>query len=166
MNEPPKPLPGWVVPTILLGGFVLGIGLVYAGAVELIHDRSLGEGAVTIDARVTDTRIMTSRKSGDSYQVRYAFDVAGRTYSYRDATGRTDLWASLEESAWRTARSSGSTQVAYLPSDPWTNRAVHQTGTPWGDHVAGLCMGLVCMAPTLLWAFGALRRRGGATANG
>lgn len=145
---------------MLVGAFVPGAFLVYAAIVELVHDRSLGEGAVTTTARVVDTRILTSRKSGDSYEVQYAFDIGGVTYSYCDATGRTNLWAPLEPSAWQSARSTGTTQVAYLPADPWTNRAVHAAGEPFADHLAGLCVGFFCMAPAFLAALGALRKPG------
>lgn len=165
-HEPPKPLPGWVIWLFLVVGFVGGLGLVYVAVVELVHDDSLGEGAVTTRARVVDVRIMTSSKRGDSYELRYAFEVGGATYSYRDATGRTDLWATLEHPAWEDARRHGEVEVAYLPADPWTNRAVHEAGSPVGDHLAGLCMGLLCMAPLIAAAVGALRRRGGGTAVG
>ena len=163
-TPPSKPVPAWTVWVLLLGAFVLGASLVYLAGVELVHDQSLGEGAATITARVLDTRIMTSNKSGDSFEVQYAFDVGGVTYSYRDATGRTNLWASLERPAWDAARATGTTEVAYLPADPWNNRAVHHAGIPLGDHLAGLCVGLVCMAPTFLAALAALRKRAGTSA--
>jgi hypothetical protein len=139
--------------------FAFGAALVYFAIAELVRDDSLGAGAVIVEARVTDTRVIISPRRGASYEVRYAFDVGRQTYSHCDATGRTDLWAPLTEDAWNAAQTSGGTQVAYVPADPWINRAVDHAGTPLEGHLAGLCTGLVCMSPTLLWALRAIRRR-------
>jgi hypothetical protein len=159
MSTPQEARPsGWLVPVFLLLAFAAGVGIVFVGVRDLARVESLGDDAVTIEARVTDTRVMTYRKRGDSYEVRYSFDVAGRTYAYADSTGRSDLWVSLEPSAWDTARAKGTTPVRYLPTDPSNNVPVHQATEPVFAHVAGIVVGLFCMLPTVLWARAALRR--------
>jgi hypothetical protein len=106
-----------------------------------------------------------TRARGDkTYEVQYAFDVAGRTYTYRDATGRTNLWVPLTREAWDAARAKGTTPVSYLPNDPWTSRAVHAAGNPVESNVIGLVVGVVLMVPAILWLLGLVRRRRAATA--
>jgi hypothetical protein len=148
-----------LINVILIGVFLIGLAIVVVAAREIIKDRTLGNGAVTADARVTELRKTTSRKSGDSYQVRYAFEVGGQKYTYKDETGRADLWATISQDAWEVARQKGIIAVTYLPADPWANRAVARASDGLFGQIAGLVVGLLCMLPTLLWAISALRRR-------
>jgi len=90
--------------------------------------------------------------------VRYAFQVGGQTYMYKDETGRTDLWATISQDAWEVARQKRTVAVAYLPSDPWVNHAVARPSDGLFDKIAGLVMGLLCMLPALLWGVSAFRR--------
>jgi len=166
MNQPPQqqptpPAPSWAVNAFFVACFLAGAAIIYTAVVEMVHSEALGEGAVTTSARVTDTRIMTSRKRGESYEVRFAFDVGGRTYTFRDATGREDLWESVTQEAWNSARSTNTIDVAYMPNDPWVNRAVEQARPDLTQNIIGLCTGLVCTAPALLAIVGALRKRRG-----
>jgi len=147
-----------VVDVILIGVFLLGLALVIVAAREIIKDRTLGGGEVTIEARVTEAR-KTIRKSGESYQVRYVFQVGPQKYTYKDETGRTDLWAAISQDAWEVARQKGMVEVAYLPIDPWVNRAVARSSDGLFGQIAGLVVGLLCMLPGLLWAVSAIRRR-------
>lgn len=86
MNAPsqPKPTSPILVSVILIGCFVAGLAIVTVGAMGIVNEGALDEGALPAQARVTDTRIMTSTESGDSFELRYAFEVDGRTYTYRD----------------------------------------------------------------------------------
>jgi hypothetical protein len=149
---------GWGVPLLFIVGFAIGVGITFVGVRDLMRMSSLGDDAITVDARITDTRVMTSRKRGDSYEVRYAFEVAGRSYSYNDSTGRTDLWVPLEKEAWERARADAKTPVQYLPADPWNNRPVHHASGGIFDRVAGIVVGFFCMVPALLWAFAGIKR--------
>lgn len=161
MNAPaqPKPASPILVGLLFLGCFVAGLAIVIVGALGIVNEGALDEGAVTATARVTDTRIMTSTKSGDSFELRYAFEVDGRTYTYRDETGREDLWASLTHEGWIRARTTGTVDILYLPSDPWVSQPVARASNGVFDKAAGMCVGVVCMAPAFLWIFGAIKRR-------
>ena len=120
---------------------------------------SLGAGAAVVEARVTGARTVTRSERGKTYEVQYAFEVGGQTYSYRDPTGRTNLWVPLTREAWDAARAQGTTPVSYLPNDPWTSRAVHAAGNPVESNVIGLVVGVVLMLPAILWLVSVVRRR-------
>ena len=154
---------GWIAPLIYLAIFLGGAGIVYVGIAGLMGSASLGAGAAVVEARVTGARTVT-RKGDKTYEVQYAFDAGGRTYTYRDSTGRTNLWVPLTREAWDAARTKGTTPVNYLPNDPWTSRAVHAAGNPVESNVIGLVTGVILMLPAVLWLVGLVRRRRAATA--
>ena len=155
---------GWIAPLIYVAIFLAGAGIVYVAIAGLAGGASLGAGAVVVEARVTGARTVTSTKRDKTYEVQYAFDVGGQTYTYRDSTGRTNLWVPLTREAWDAARAKGTTPVNYLPNDPWTSRAVHAAGNPVESNVIGLVAGLILMLPAILWLVGLVRRRRAATA--
>jgi hypothetical protein len=155
---------GWIAPLSYLAIFLAGAGIVYVAIAGLTGSASLGAGAVGVEARVTGARTVTRARGDKTYEVQYAFDVAGQTYTYRDATGRTNLWVPLTREAWDAARAKGTTPVSYLPNDPWTSRAVHAAGNPVESNVIGLVVGVVLMVPAILWLLGLVRRRRAATA--
>jgi hypothetical protein len=160
MNTPSqKAKSSILVDVILIGVFLLGLALVIIASREIINDRTLGNGEQTIEARVTEMRKTTSRKSGDSYQVRYSFQVGPQKYTYKDQTGRADLWATISQDAWEAARQRGVIKVAYLPGDPWINRAVARSSDGLFGRIAGLVVGLLCMVPGLLWGVSVIRRK-------
>ena len=154
---------GWIWPVALAAIFLAGAGIVYVAIAGLMGSASLGDGAAVVEARVTGARIVKRQGRAESYEVQYAFDVGGRTYTYRDATGRGNLWAPLTREAWDTARAKGTTPVSYLPSDPWTSRAVHAAGDPIESNVIGLVGGVVLMLPATMWLVQLVRRRRTAT---
>jgi uncharacterized protein DUF3592 len=154
---------GWIAPLIYLAIFLAGAGIVYVGITGLMGSASLGAGAAVVEARVMGARTVT-RKGDNTYEVRYAFDVGGQTYTYRDGTGRTNLWVPLTREAWDAARAKGTTPVSYLPNDPWTSRAVHAAGNPVESNVIGLVGGAILMLPAILWLVGFVRRRRAGTA--
>jgi hypothetical protein len=154
----------WIAPVIYLAIFLAGAGIVYVAIAGLVGSASLGAGAVVVDARVTGARTVTRPKRDKTYEVQYAFDVGGQTYTYRDPTGRTNLWVPLTREAWDAARAKGTTPVNYLPNDPWTSRAVHAAGDPVESNVIGLVAGVILMLPATLWLVRLVRRRRAATA--
>ena len=159
-TQPQKARSPLIIKGILIGVFLVGLAIVVVATREIVNDGTLAKGAVTVEARATEMRVMTSRRSGDSYQVRYAFQAGGQRYTYKDETGRTDLWATISQKAWEVARQKGMVEVAYLPADPWVNHAVARPGDRLFGQIAGLVVGLICMLPALLWAASALRKPG------
>ena len=150
---------GWIWPAAYLAIFLGGAYIAYVAIAGLLGSTSLGAGAALVEARVTGARTVTRSERGKTYEVQYAFDVAEKTYTYRDATGRTNLWAPLTREAWDAARAKGTTPVNYLPNDPWTSRAVHAAGDPVESNVIGLVAGVVLMLPATLWLVSLVRRR-------
>ena len=149
----------WITPGIYIAIFLAGAGIVYVAIAGLIGSTSLGAGAVVAEARVTGARTVTHPKRDRTYEVQYAFQVGGKTYTSRDGTGRTNLWVPLKQDAWEAARAKGTTPVSYLPSDPWTSRAVHAAGDPVESNVIGLIVGLILMLPATLWLVSLVRRQ-------
>ena len=149
----------WIAPAGYWAIFLAGAYIVYVGVAGLLGSKSLGAGAVVVEARVTGARTVTHAKRDKTYEVQYAFEVGGQKYSSRDPTGRTNLWASLTREAWDAARAKGTTPVSYLPNDPWTSRAVHASGDPVESNVIGSIVGLILMLPAILWLVGVFRRR-------
>jgi hypothetical protein len=149
----------WIWPAAYLAIFAAGAYIVYVGIAGLLGSTSLGAGATVVEARVTGARTVTHTKRDKTYEVQYAFQVADKTYTYRDPTGRTNLWVPLTREAWDEARAKGTTPVSYLPNDPWTSRAVHAAGNPIESNVIGLVTGLVLMLPAVLWLVSLVRRR-------
>jgi hypothetical protein len=141
--------------------FLAGAGIAYVAIAGLMGNASLGAGALVVEARVTGARTVTHPhpRPRKTYEVQYAFNVGGQTYTYRDPTGRANLWAVLTREAWDAARAKGTTPVSYLPDDPWTNNAVHAAGDPLESNVIGLVVGVILMLPATLWLVGLVRRR-------
>jgi uncharacterized protein DUF3592 len=154
----------WILPVIYLAVFVAGAYIVYVAIAGLAGGASLGAGAVVVEARVTGARTVTRREREKTYEVRYAFDVGAQTYTYRDPTGRTNLWVPLTREAWDEARANGTTPVRYLRGDPWTSRAVHAAGDPVESNIIGLVAGVILILPATLWLVRLVRRRRAATA--
>jgi hypothetical protein len=154
----------WIAPLIYIAIFFAGAYIVYVAIAGLTGGASLGAGALVVEARVTGARTVTHPKRETTYEVQYAFDVGKQTYTYRDPTGRTNLWVPLTREAWDAARAKGTTPVNYLPNDPWTSRAVHAAGDPVESNVIGLIVGLILMLPATLWLVRLVRRRPAATA--
>jgi len=149
----------WIGPAAYWAICLAGIYIAYVAIAGLAGNTSLGAGAAVVEARVTGARTVTRSERGKTYEVQYAFEVGGQTYSYRDPTGRTNLWVPLTREAWDAARAQGTTPVSYLPNDPWTSRAVHAAGNPVESNVIGLVVGVVLMLPAILWLVSVVRRR-------
>ena len=144
-ETPAKPAPKPMSPRALL---VLGIILLLAGAVvtylgvtEVRRTMQLEDANTHVEATVYDTRVSGANSNID-HDVHYRFKVDGDTYSYTDATGQRNLWASVGRSEWEDAKDSGKIDVVYADSDPWINRPASSDIAPNLDNVAGLLFGL------------------------
>lgn len=151
----PPPGPARALPLLVCGlfGLLLGVVLTVLGVGTVASEVSLRSSSSIVEARITGARITQIRQSGRSYELTYRFQVPGKSASYdhRDGTGRTNLWASVEdEETWRAAKARGTVSVRYLPSDPFVNRPVKSGASPLGDPIAGLVIGLFIAIPSLL----------------
>lgn len=159
----PEPLTPLAALGALLGCLLCmagGATITWLGSQALVNTAMLAtSGAVTVGS-VTDARVMQSRRTGTSYEVRYVFVVPGDAarYTAEDETGRADLWMTLaDEPTWREARATGRLEVQYLPSDPHVNRPLHGTSASFGgDQAAGLGLGLCLLVPSVLFFFGVI----------
>lgn len=138
----------------LLVGIAVGGGITWLGGQAIANEIELRLTGATTVATVTGSRVMRSRRSGDSLEVRYAFSLPGdpTVYRHQDETGRDDLWTSLEDAAvYGAAVSGGRVEVLYLPRAPGVNRPLHPGAAGWGgDQLAGLGLGLCILVPCLL----------------
>ena len=131
--------------------FVLALGggavLTWLGIQTVRNELHLRDKPAVADAKITDTATyVVTRNNIEStdYEVRYTFQVNGKTFTCGDETGRNDLWATMtNKSDWDAARTAGSLQVMYLPDDPRINRPVLAGNAPLGDSLAGLILGAV-----------------------
>lgn len=164
-NQPAPPPP--LTPLAALGALLVcllcmagGAAITWLGSQALVNVVRLSVGGAVTQAIVTDSRVMDSRRSGRSYEIRYAFSVPGdpTRYTHEDETGREDLWTSLaDEAAWQEARGTGRVEVRYLPGDPHVSRPARGTTASFGgDQAAGLGLGLCLLVPSLLVFFGVI----------
>ncbi|MDC0723159.1 DUF3592 domain-containing protein [Nannocystis bainbridge] len=149
---------------VILGlsvGVLIGGGVTYLGVDATAAELRLRSGGDIVEADVLDTRVMKARNTGTTYEVRYAFTLAGaaETYTLSDGTGREGLWTALPVADWEAARASGKVAVRYLPGDPWVSRPVNAAAPPLGDSIAGLVLGLLIALPCLLLLVRVLIRR-------
>ncbi len=154
----------WVTVALAVGA---GGGiLTRLGARQVADELALRRGSSVAQGTVLGQRVMRSRRAGTSYEVRYRFQLAGAgaVFSHSDATGRRELWAEMEQQAWRATQRGGSIPIAYLARDPWVNRPVAAGGAPLGDAIAGLVLGGVLALSGLISLVAVLRRRGRASA--
>jgi hypothetical protein len=156
--EPLRPLNALGVLVLCAAFGAAGLGLTWLGSQSFVNSMRLSATGVTAEAYVTDARVMESRRTGLSYEVRYQFTAPGNAtvYTATDETGRTDLWEELaDEATWRTATSTQHVTVEYLPGDPAVNRPLAGTTASFGeDQLAGLCLGLALFIPCTLIFFG------------
>ena len=87
-----------------------------------------------------DARQVTGRRQDP--QVRYHFELAGERFTHGDATGRSDLWATLSEAEAERVDASGCVDIVYLANDPSVNRprswATHNN--PLGNKIGGVLL--------------------------
>lgn len=157
--SPPPPAPQTQSPFLwlFLAGFCLlfGLPITGLGAMEVGPQIELGTSGTKIVAKVTDSRIMKSRRRTD-HEVRYRFKVKGKAYTNTDATGRKNLWGTIPEASWKKAVKTGKVPVLFLKRDPWQNRLA-DAEMAVGDAIAGLGLGLFCTLGGLLCGIAAVR---------
>lgn len=104
---------------VLLGGVFFWIAYGDArGLWRLQRERAI------VDAEVVEARISHGMHFEKHHDVRYRFQVPGRSNWFtreERGTGRIDLWSSLDPAEWERARSTGRLQVVYVPNDPGVN---------------------------------------------
>jgi hypothetical protein len=145
------------------------IALIAGGLSLLLAALSAGESARlaallltghSAQATVVDTRVMHSRRTGPSHELRYRL-ASGAGHS--DATGRADLWVSLPEADWEAARRSG--QLTVRVSDAWPGLSAPAAGltAQAGDLIAAWALagtfGLITVAVVWSAARGPAPRR-------
>ena len=149
-------------PLLLIGTAALcvlsGAALTGYSAVELGPEMMLRTSGKPVMATVTASRTMEGHRTGLSHELRYQFRHKGRKYTRSDATGRTNLWSTLPEGAWRRAVQAKKVTVLMLPQSPTHNRPA-EAELPLGDLLAGLGMGLFLVLLGLAMGGGVLRER-------
>jgi hypothetical protein len=129
--------------------FICALGgggvLTWLGIQTVRHELRLREKPAVADAKLTDTAtyvVTRNHIESTDYEVRYAFQLNGQTFTCGDETGRDDLWATMANKGdWDAARAAGTLQVTYLPDEPRINRPVLAGNAPLGDSLAGLILG-------------------------
>ena len=102
-----------------------GIGTL-RGKADLEYDNL---AAITA-GHVTETKEILRLKKGDSFQVRYEFEVDGQWYTASEGTAGQDsfedidhdLWVQLDQSIKKGGKPT--LEIRYLRSNPWDNRPV------------------------------------------
>ena len=153
---------GWILGLLLVGAAVsvpVGVWTVIGYQAEV----ALRESDARVCALVDAQRVVGRQQE---HEVRYHFEVGGERYTYADATGRSDLWASVSAADLERAESEGCVDVVYLPRDPSVNRplAWARLNSPLGNKAGGavlvmlvllLCgggiLGIRRVARTPLW---------------
>lgn len=147
MTQPGKRSIGRFVLTSLLAlPFAIGgVAIVFWGVGSVRDEYALRGADSVVEATVTARRVRRDSDGGRTYGVRYRFRLPGssQVYTASDSTGRRNLWMSIDSDLWRQVRQGRKISVAYLPGDPWANRPTESEGSPFGDAVAGLVLGLV-----------------------
>ena len=139
---------------VILAAVELGcLAVAFFSAQEIRGELRLRRAGVAIDAQVGDRRVMTSAKTGTSYEVQYTFDEDGTSYSRTDGTGRKDLWTSVTPEEYEQTGLTRIVRVVYLPADPWVNRPEAAGAMPLGDPIIGLAVFgvLGVLIPAGLW---------------
>jgi hypothetical protein len=138
----PKPLSPRAQLVIAIGLLLAGAVVTWLGATEVWRTQQLRGASTHVDAKVVDSDVHTSQKGGAKHVVRYRFKVDGETYSFTDATGRRNLWASIARDEWDAAKDAGTVDVVYDGDDPWVNRPASSDVASVADALAGLAFGI------------------------
>jgi hypothetical protein len=103
-------------------GIPAGIALAIFGGMAAVNAANLQSQGKLVQATVTQSQT----DENHALEIKYKFRVAGGSgvYTHADETGRKDLWVNVSKPAGT------STQVRYLPSNPWVNIPVDTTSKP------------------------------------
>ena len=143
---------GLLLITLLCGGLALLFAALSAG--ESARLAALLMTGHSAQSTVVDTRVMHSRRTGPSHELRYRL-ASGAGHS--DTTGRADLWVSLPQPEWEAARRSG--QLTVRVSDAWPGLSAPAAGlgAQAGDLAAGWVMAGICGLITVAVGWAAAR---------
>lgn len=140
---------------VVLGSFLFVVlaPLVVFGIAGVVREVQLASEGV-----ITEGEVMGRR----GREVRYRIRVGKDEYTHADVTGRTSLWASLDDDGLAEVEARGVVSVRYLPDDPWVNRPVHAGAMPLGDPLAAACVsGSVGVGGIVVFVIGVRRLRRG-----
>lgn len=113
----------WILGLLLLA-IIVSLPVVLWTVLGYQGEMALRESNSRVCADVDAHQLVGRRQER---QVRYHFDVGGERYTHADATGRSDLWASLSDSDSERVSNEGCVDVVYLAADPSVNRLVSWT---------------------------------------
>lgn len=130
---------------ITYAGWFIGPCLIYSSMADLGRVRELEASGVVVEARVVDTSESKMYPWSDTeFQVRYAFELGGTTYTGTDEYGAEDIWAPVTPEAFERARTERSLAVRYEPSDPRNNQPVATPPKNIVTRVVGVLGGAAC----------------------
>jgi hypothetical protein len=129
---------------LILGilGIIAGLVICYLGWTDTHRLLRLRSAKSHVTATVTGTKVGSSTKGNSSLDARYFFKVHGKRYTYTDATGKKNLWASVKRDTWHEAQRTHNIDVVYNPDDPWINQPDKVGGMPILDTMAGMLFGI------------------------
>jgi hypothetical protein len=125
-------------------GVLIGPWLGLGAWNSLEEELTLRTNGIPTMATVREWRIFKGRYE-TSYEVRYAFKVAGRPeeFTHRDLfpCEREDLWESVPQPVWEESQRTQKVEVIYLADDPWINRPAAPEGNRRADRITGMVVG-------------------------
>ncbi len=130
--------------TLAALGIVAGAVFCYMGLPDLYDAMRLRRSSAAIDAEVTETRISRGAHGIPMHDLRYRFQVPGRTDWFtrqERGTRQKNLWSSVSTEEYEQARSSGRIRVVYVPDDPETNCPASLKNSSLGDAAFGFTVG-------------------------
>lgn len=156
----PAPLPNSTIYGIFFGALVF-VAIFLLNVASLVAEIQLSTKGEVVDAQIQEWATYGDPNHPEShstdYEVQYSFDVDGETYTFSDATGRKNLWASIPKPDWELSQNTGIVPVVYNPNNPWKNHPQHPDEWPYGGPVAGMVI-TGSIAGFLLWAFVSVRK--------
>ena len=123
---------------------VLGVAFTALGVCGVMQAVALQRSKSVAVARVVESRMMTTRRGGVSYEIRYRFSPApgspeiGRS----DFLGRSNLWSPLPEADWQAATATNRLSVRFDSSQPGNNAPDVAVPGSLGDSSTLLCLGI------------------------
>jgi hypothetical protein len=115
---------------------LLLIGLLFALEIYVGHWLfQMWELQAASQFQTTMAEVTTYGKSGNSWVIKYHFQVPGDTTIYgAQSINYRDTWMPITDDAYnQIQRQNGKIEVKYLPDDPWLNQPIGREGTPVTD---------------------------------
>ena len=123
-------------PLLVFVGIPFGIALVIFGGVSAVNASQMQSQGKLVEATITQSQMDENKAP----EIKYSFQLAGdaRTYTHGDESGGRNLWVNVPEKPAGTT-----TQVRYLPSNPWVNSPVDATANPLENALSAAGGGLL-----------------------